>query len=228
MAHQSQLRKHIYLPVPNPRELPKETLSKPEMITAIVENLDKSHQAVRNNIITAAKDKQARQSSQPSTGTISNPTDKAAGIALLIANLKAPAPLQDPCMPSTGAIAPPPTSIIQETPPLEIQLARETLEQLEQYDRYARQTRHYYRDALERMESSDPRRTKSSGASIPSHPPALGITTSGLAGSNGYGNPIVSPGMRGGPGSASASPWNGPANASPRDPRMRPPPPPPR
>lgn len=44
---QPQLQKHVYLPVPNPNDLPKETLSKPEMLSAIIHNLDKSHQKVQ-------------------------------------------------------------------------------------------------------------------------------------------------------------------------------------
>lgn len=256
----TDLRKHVYIPVPDIRELPKETLSKPELISGILVNLERSHQIIRcdqvytpsqpianklhsNDFVEGAKVKpQVNLGNESSTST----TNKAAAKALLIANLSAPAPIQDPCVPQTSrAIPPPPSFIVPETPPPEVRLARETSRQLDQYDRFGKQVRNYYRDALARNENpaDAARRRTSSGASTHPPPPQApqppAIMTSGFprptssygssatgygSATAGYGSVNASPAdrMRGGPGSANASPWgggSGSANASPRDPR---------
>ncbi|CAK3878661.1 Hypothetical predicted protein [Lecanosticta acicola] len=85
-----------------------------------------------------------------------NPSDhngKNSGINLFLANLSAPVPEsgRDPCVPADGSLPPPPPGVRQATPPLEIQVAKETLDRIAEYELHSQPAKEHYEKALERM-----------------------------------------------------------------------------
>ncbi|KAI5358009.1 hypothetical protein Slin15195_G063380 [Septoria linicola] len=177
---------HVTFPIPDLKAIPKPgTLCREERLKTIIANLDQHHQATRSNIIEAGKQNlaQALESQHAKNTTNSEDADSdmdidpppphtpppdPAGMALMFANLNTPyhESMGDPV--STGRIPPDP-SIKQSTPPLEIQHAKETLDNLALYDGIALPARQFYSDALDRLNgptpSVDPRRMSSGSGS---------------------------------------------------------------
>lgn len=180
------LIQHITFPIPSLRDVPKPgTLGKEQRLETIIANLDKQHQTTRLKIIEAAKKilQEHHASDQEDKMDTCPPVTGSDGMEVFLSNLNTPYldSMGDPCSsPSTAHLMEGMSvGIPQKTPPIEMQLAKETLDQIALYDTHALPARKFYADALSRSrgESSgssggatDPRRSSTGGAASASDP----------------------------------------------------------
>ena len=225
------LIQHITFPIPSLKDVPKPgSLGKEQRLETIIANLDKQHQTTRLKIIEAAKRKlqehhASKQEDDPDKMDISPPAGSD-GMEVFLSNLNTPYldSMGDPCStPSTAHLMEGMSvGVPQKLPPIEIQLAKETLDQIALYDIHALPARKFYADALSRSrgESSgngggaatvtDPRRSSTGGGGAASDPRRL----------SSVGGPTSAPPSRAGSGTfATTSGRTDPRFAN--DPRLR-------
>ncbi|KAF2162057.1 hypothetical protein M409DRAFT_58513 [Zasmidium cellare ATCC 36951] len=166
MASKKSLQPYISLPLPKSLKDASKPQTKEERLRTILSNLEAHHNTVRNRLIAQAKAKhmaleeqREQEDLQPST---KSPTQEPQHPSIPSNQQSLDhlyQTLSTPYTPGTGDLSTsttnplpqPSPSLRQATPPPEIAIAKETLDQIELYEQHARPTREYYERALRRL-----------------------------------------------------------------------------
>ncbi|EME86053.1 uncharacterized protein MYCFIDRAFT_202365 [Pseudocercospora fijiensis CIRAD86] len=159
--------------------------SKEARLNMIISNIERQQNHVKSRIIETAKRK--RKLSAVEHGVEAMDVDGPRGRALpsqhptmeqMLAAMNTPytESMGDPYLRPDATLPPPPPGTRQVTPPPEIKLAKETLDQIELYEKHASRTRNFFKAALQRE-----RRRNSTGGSAASAPWNVRRTSSASA-----------------------------------------------